>query len=576
MINFLLRGLRLLRTNPRLFVRRLAFLLRSPFRTLPAAHDASHRRGRIHASYQEWLVCRGRLEAGKTIREPVEEILLSVIMPVFNTEEALLEAAIQSVIDQSYPHWELCIADDASSHPRVRQLLESRVQTDTRIRVLYREQRGHIAAASNSALEIARGSFVVLLDHDDVLAPDALAELACVIEAEPAVDLIYTDEDKLELDGERAEPFFKPAWSPTLLQTCNYVTHLAALRHSIVVEVGGFRHETVGSQDHDLFLRVAERARAVAHVPLVLYSWRKTETSTASASATKPYALRASRHALEDSVRRRRQDARVEPSHLNGIFFVRHHVPRGASVSLIVLGRGEDWRTTLDLDGFKVSEVARLDDNNGHEEALRNAQGDYLLWLDATAKPRSRESVLALLEHVQNPNTAVVGGRTVYRRILTLQGGVALGDGGQPFFVGAGLPELPQHNFYLNLTTLPREMSAVYLGCCGVRRSVWEELQGYRSDLPLPLAMTDFCLRALTRGYDNIYTPLAEYESAQSLKPMMSVEHHAWPWRDFVDPFWNPNMTPRTEDGLPFRCHGNREARIRQCSTSIGHRPVDT
>jgi glycosyltransferase involved in cell wall biosynthesis len=212
-------------------------------------------------------------------------------MPVHDPPARLLSAAIESVLAQTYPHWELCTTDDASSKPWVREILEQYAAADPRIKVIYREKSGHIATASNDALARATGEFIVPLDHDDLLARDALLELARVVDTCPTVDFLYSDEDKLEPNGTRVEPFFKPAWSPTLLTSCNYITHLAALRRSLVLDVGGFRSETVGSQDHDLFLRIAERAQAVAHIPLVLYSWRKSRASAASSSTAKPYAI---------------------------------------------------------------------------------------------------------------------------------------------------------------------------------------------------------------------------------------------------------------------------------------------
>jgi glycosyltransferase involved in cell wall biosynthesis len=224
-------------------------------------------------------------------------------MPVHNPPETVLDEAIASVLVQTYPHWECCIADDASTEPHVRIVLERYVALDPRVRVVYRPQSGHIAAASNSALDLARGEFVVLLDHDDRLAPEALGAIAEVVAGEPLVDLIYSDEDKLDPAGRRVTPFFKPAWSPALLLSCNYVTHLAAARRELVAEVGGFRTETVGSQDHDLFLRLGERARAVAHIPRILYSWRMVAGSTAAASSAKPYTVVAARRALAGALR---------------------------------------------------------------------------------------------------------------------------------------------------------------------------------------------------------------------------------------------------------------------------------
>ncbi|GAC1507320.1 MAG: hypothetical protein NVS2B16_02380 [Chloroflexota bacterium] len=502
--------------------------------------------------------------------------LISVVMPVYNAEQKVLEAAIQSVVDQTYACWELCIADDASSAPHIRPVLKRYAHADTRVRIAYRETQGHIAEASNSALDIARGEFVVLLDHDDLLTPDALMHVALVVQSHPIVDFIYSDEDKLDFNDERVEVFFKPAWSPTLLESCNYITHLAALRRSLVIEVGGFRHATIGSQDHDLFLRVAERARAVAHIPLVLYSWRKSATSTAAASTAKPYAMTATHRALQDSIDRRNLAAELAPSHLNGLFHLRRVLPQPAPVSLVVVGPGDEWRRVLGLDGIEIQDMTHLDSTPRARKvsrsdpprvpAIDDLNGRYLIWIDGQMSASNVDSVLALLEQLQNPRVGVVGGCTVQRRGgAILQAGITIGNGGQPAYAYSGLLPVPQPNFYLNLKDLPHEVSAVHVGCCAMLRSTWQALNGWNEALPASLAMVDLCLRSLEYGYDNVYTPLAVYRSRQPLPPLPQVERYDWAWQGYVDPFWNPNLTPTTGDGLPFRCHGDRHARVREC-----------
>ena len=198
------------------------------------------------------------LRLGMLTQTPV----FSILMPVFNTEPAELEAAIQSVLDQTYRHWELCIADDGSSKPQIREILERAAKSDERIGVFYRDQQGGISAAGNSAWEMAKGDFITFLDHDDTLSPNALAYVAQFTDSHPDVDLIYSDEDKLDPKGRRYEPFFKPDWSPDLLLSENYLCHLLVLRSDLAHKIGGFRRDCDGSQDYDLILQATQTAGA--------------------------------------------------------------------------------------------------------------------------------------------------------------------------------------------------------------------------------------------------------------------------------------------------------------------------
>lgn len=575
------RALRLLSINPHLFARRVAAIL-SMFMSDPAASAGAvratrKRRVEIERGYQVWLAERAASPPASAGRGP----LLSIIMPVYNTDERLLEETIQSVRRQTYARWELCIADDASTVPGIRPLLENHERADSRIRVSYRQATGHISAASNSALTLAGGEFVVLLDHDDLLSPDALAVIAGAANEDPRIDFIYSDEDKIDEEGKRSQPFFKPAWSPTLLSTCNYITHLSAIRRSLVLDVGGFRDEMVGSQDHDLFLRVTERARMIAHIPDVLYSWRMTPDSTSRTPTAKPYALNAAKRALEDAVGRRGLPAVVQETHLSGIFQLRRRLPRRPRVSLIVLGNGDNWRETLQYDELDVCDVVLLDGTQVEPAALHTpvaaeigaCTGDYLVFLDASFRPGGAQSITSMLEHLQDDQIAITGGTTRRLNGDILQAGLTLGDLGQPFYAYASLSMLPQPNFYLNLKDLPHEVAAVYAGCCAMRHETWRRLEGWNGDLPPVLAMSDLCLRALRDNYAIIYTPLAHFECSDELAGIPSVRLFDWAWGEFHDPFWNPNMNPSSADGLPFRRGASDGVRTRHCARIPATRP---
>lgn len=540
-----------------------------PRRGLRLMKKMHERDSRVEERYTDWLGSAAPNRPAPVAAGP----LLSVLLPVHDPPAEVFAAALESVLAQTYPHWELCIADDASTQPHVRATIERFAARDPRVRMVFRPRPGHIAAATNSALAIARGEFVALLDHDDLLMPDALAAIAEVVAAEPLVDWVYSDEDKLSEQGVRVAPFFKPAWSPTLLLSCNYVTHLAAARRVLVEAIGGFHSSTVGSQDYDLFLRLAERARAVAHLPRQLYSWRIVPGSTAGVASAKPYALIATRRALGHALARRRLAARLEPSHLNGLFVTRHRPPGRVAVSLVVVGQGSAWRAALRARGIVVRDVTHLPlaegDRPTHRpgdpplrESIAAPRGEYLIFIDAAARPQGR-AIESLLAQLRYPAVGVVGGET-FAEGTVAQAGIVIGAGGQPRHAYAGIATLPTRDFYLNLKDLAREVSATTLGASAIRRETWAELGGFRAGLPPALAWVDLCLRASEgAGYAVIFTPLARFDRRAALPALPGVADTDWPWREYDDPFWNPNFDPDATDGLPYRHPEGPRARIR-------------
>jgi hypothetical protein len=220
------------------------------------------------------------------IRREINELpykpLISILLPVYNTDEIWLRRCLDSVLAQLYPHWELCIADDASTAKDIRRVLEKYRARDKRIRVVFREVNGHISAASNSALSMAIGDYIALLDHDDVLTPDALYEIASLVNQQPEADMIYSDEDKIDVQGRRHSPFFKPDWSPDTFLSLMYTCHLGVYRTALVRHIGGFREGFEGSQDYDLVLRLTEHTERICHIPKVLYHWRSIPESSAA------------------------------------------------------------------------------------------------------------------------------------------------------------------------------------------------------------------------------------------------------------------------------------------------------
>ena len=522
--------------------------------------------------------------------------LLSVVMPVYETPERWLRAAIASVRRQRYPHWELCIADDASKSPHVRAVLEEAARLEPRIRITMREENGHIPAASNSALALAAGEFIVLLDHDDELSEHALFVLAREICAHPDVDLIYSDEDKLDERGEHYDPFFKPDWNPDLFLSQNYVAHLCALRASRVREVGGFREGFEGSQDYDLYLRVIGDAGRVRHVPHVLYHWRAIEGSTARETAAKSYAETSARRALQEHLDRR--GARVQPGQLPTTYRVRWPIPEPAPlVSLIIPTRNGRAllepciESLLRKTRYRPFEILVVDNQSTEPDAL-----DYLRSLERRAAARvlrydkpfnfsainnfaagqAAGTLLGLLNndlevfeegwleemvsHALRPEIGAVGARLLYSDRTLQHGGVILGIGGIAGHAHKHLPSAAPG--YFSRAQLTQDLSAVTAACLVVRRSTFLDVGGLDEGLPVAFNDIDFCLRLRQSGLRNLWTPYAtllHHESksrgaedtrqkrARFLRESATMEER-WGASLRQDPAYNPNLTLDAEN----------------------------
>ncbi|HCO04551.1 MAG TPA: glycosyl transferase family 2, partial [Enterococcus faecalis] len=296
---------------------------------------------RNQASYPNWLARNEVLDIEAMTQEIATfhyQPKISIAMPVYNVEEKWLRLCIDSILNQVYTNWELCMADDASTDPNVKKILTEYQQLDERIRVVFREQNGHISEATNSALAIATGEFVALLDNDDELAINAFYEVVKVLNENPELDLIYSDEDKIDMDGNRSDPAFKPDWSPDLLLGTNYISHLGVYRRSILEEIGGFRKGYEGSQDYDLVLRFIEKTtkERIKHIPKVLYYWRMLPTSTAVDQGSKGYAFEAGLRAVQDALVRRGINGHATHGAANGLYDVYYDIESEKLVSIII------------------------------------------------------------------------------------------------------------------------------------------------------------------------------------------------------------------------------------------------
>jgi GT2 family glycosyltransferase/SAM-dependent methyltransferase len=509
--------------------------------------------------------------------------VISVLTPVYDTDEVWLRKAIESVRAQIYPHWELCLVNDGSTRPHVKAILDEYAAAEPRVRVEHLSRNQGIAGASAHGLRLATGDYVALLDHDDELPPEALFEVVKRLNEDRDVDLIYTDEDKLEPDGQRVEPFFKPDWSPDLLLSMNYITHLSVFRRSLLEEIGGFRLGLDGSQDYDLLLRASERARRIAHIPQILYHWRKAPGSAAASTAAKPHAYEAARQAIESAVRRRGHEAQVNIV-LPGLYSVRYRLKDEPLISIIIPTR-DRWsllrecvRSIEEKTRYLRYEIIVLDNDSTDPEArqglsaiadrwrvhpcpgpfnfsaLNNfgaaqARGDYLVFLNNDTQVVEPDWLAAMLEQSQRPEVGAVGARLHYPDGRIQHAGLVLGVGGVADHAFKGLPG---NSFtYFAFASVVRNVSAVTAACMMVPRAAFEEVKGFDERLQVALNDVDLCLRLRQRGYLIVYTPhalLYHHESGTrgGLHPPGDEELVWTVWGDLIrkgDPYYNPNLT---------------------------------
>lgn len=479
--------------------------------------------------------------------------LISILVPVYETPRDLLREMIDSVRAQCYEQWELCIADDGSASPHVRETLQHYAEADTRIKVAFRDCNGHISAASNTALELATGEWTALLDHDDVLRPNALLALACEINDHPEAELIYSDEDKLDLNGDRVDPFFKPDYSPELLLAQNYLNHLTAHRTANIRNVGGWRLGYEGSQDYDLNLRIIEQLdpATIRHIPQVLYHWRMTEGSTALAPQEKNYAAQTGLKAIAEHLARRAPDSRVDLL-ASGYYRVRHPTPHSMLVSLIIPTRDKAELLAQCVDSILLRSTypnyeILIVDNGSVEDATKQlfsrlvqdhrvrvlsydapfnysainnfaaaqANGDIIGLVNNDIEVITPDWLEEMVSWAARDDIGCVGAKLYYDNGMIQHAGVILGIGG---VAGHSHKYYPRESSgYFSRLVVHHNVSAVTAACLLVRRTVFEAVGGLDEELAVAFNDVDLCIKVQTKGYRNIFTPYAElfhHESA--------------------------------------------------------------
>ncbi|MEG4070575.1 glycosyltransferase [Microcoleus sp. Pol11C2] len=483
----------------------------------------------------------------KSCREPLPKI--SVVMPVYNPQIDFLESAIDSVINQVYPNWELCIADDCSTDFTVAENLKSWVQKDDRIHINFRTENGNISAATNSAAALATGDIILFLDNDDELTPDALGEVALYFASHPATDFLYSDDDKIDTKGRRFAPQFKPEWSPELLLSYMYLGHLCAVRRHIFEQIGGLRIGFEGSQDYDFALRATEISRHVAHLPLVLYHWRTAPGSTAISGAAKPASFSAGQKAIQDALNRRQINGNVA-QHAWAIkenlgIFAQDFPDNGPSVTIIIPTKNQlkllkACLDSLETTTYKNYQVAVIDNESDDHKTLeylkelkckvlplKNPGGkfsfaainnraaeqvdsEYVLFLNNDTEVINPRWLSQMVGYAQIPAVGAVGARLLYPDGRIQHAGVI--HGLHHGLAGHAFKLMNSENRgYLSQAMVTRNYSAVTAACMITPRQLFLELGGFdEENFAVAYNDADYGYRLLERGYRCVYCPDAE------------------------------------------------------------------
>jgi GT2 family glycosyltransferase len=557
--------------------------------------------GEDRRAYQQWLSWkREPVSIGGQSDTPTRKAatrskrrqtpLISVVVPVFKTPIWALERCVGSVLAQSFVDWELCLCDDASGESELTNSLQALARLDRRITVITSTSNGGISAATNAAVRATSGAFIAFLDHDDELAPRALAEIATVIGRDEQVDLIYTDEDKIDLSGERFDPYLKPEWSPDLLLSFAYMSHLTVIRRSLFSQLGGLRKEFDGSQDYDLTLRASEQARRIVHISEILYHWRSMPGSAASDSAgqqAKPWAYDAGRRAIEDALKRRDEPGTVSMlEEFPGRYHVRRSVTDRPLVSIVIPFRDEPallatcTRTLRESPGYDNFELILVDNDSALPEthalldelaaqpnvrilrapgpfnwaainnsAATESSGELLLFLNNDIEAEVPGWLDAMVGHAQRAEVGAVGARLLYPDGTIQHAGVVIGLGGIAGHVLRGLPG--NQPGYGSLAISTRDCSVVTGAAMMVRRDVFFEVGGFDETLAVAFNDVDFCLKLRQRGYLIVFSPLTElihHESKSRGHTDDAVENKLMltRWRDVMvdgDPYHNRHLS---------------------------------
>lgn len=550
--------------------------------------------------YQEWYEKNKPSEeelARQRKKKWKDPVVISVLVPAYRTPEVFLKQMMESVLLQTYPYLELCIADGSGTDDSVENVVKEYQKKDPRVCYRRLEKNEGIAGNTNAAIEMASGEYLALFDHDDLLSPNALFEVASAIEKEKA-DVIYTDEDKVTSDlKEHFQPHFKPDFNPDLLCANNYICHLFVVKRSLALKLGGQDPAYDGAQDYDFIFRCTENAEKIVHVAKILYHWRVHQASTADNPSSKLYAFDAGKRAIEAHLAR--IGAKAEVSHTKdlGFYRVKYQVHGNPMVSIVIPNKDEKetlkkclesiWKKTSysnyeiilvennsttqeirdyykELDGKKRVRVVYWDKEFNYS-AINNfgisyAKGEYILCLNNDITVISPDWLEELLANCQRPEVGIVGARLYYPDNTIQHAGIVLGMGGCAGSLFVGLAR--SRGGYLHKAALQQDLSAVTAACFMVKKEVFEKVGGFEEKLAVAFNDVDFCLKVRHAGYLVVYDPYAElyhhesktrgYENTEAKKRRFQeeIEYMRCHWMPDIlrDPYYNENLSLKASD----------------------------
>ena len=550
--------------------------------------------------YQEWYE-KHKLSEEELARQRKKKwkdpVVISVLVPAYRTPEAFLKQMMESVLLQTYPYLELCIADGSGTDDSVEKVVKEYQKKDPRVRYRRLEKNEGIAGNTNAAIEMASGDYLALFDHDDLLSPNALFEVASAIEKEKA-DVIYTDEDKVTSDlKEHFQPHFKPDFNPDLLCANNYICHLFVVKRSLALKLGGQDPAYDGAQDYDFIFRCTENAEKIVHVAKILYHWRVHQASTADNPSSKLYAFDAGKRAIEAHLAR--IGAKAEVSHTKdlGFYRVKYQVQGNPLVSIVIPNKDEKetlkkclesiWKKTSysnyeiilvennsttqeirdyykELDGKERVRVVYWDKEFNYSAinnfGISHAKGEYILCLNNDITVISPDWMEELLANCQRPEVGIVGARLYYPDNTIQHAGIVLGMGGCAGSLFVGLAR--SRGGYLHKAALQQDLSAVTAACFMVKKEVFEKAGGFEEKLAVAFNDVDFCLKVRHAGYLVVYDPYAElyhhesktrgYENTEAKKRRFQeeIEYMRCHWMPDIlrDPYYNENLSLKASD----------------------------
>ena len=518
-------------------------------------------------------------------------VLLSIIVPMYNTKEQFLSELVDSLKAQTYSNWELCLADGSEIKA---EYIDKIISGDGRIKYKHLEKNMQIAGNTNEAIKMATGSYAVLLDHDDTLTPFALYEIVKAIDNNKDIDFIYSDEDKIDLNGRRYDPHFKPDFSPFLLRSYNYITHIAVIKMSLLNEIGGEKDGYNGAQDYDLFFRIIEKTDKIYHIPRILYHWRVHEASTAGSASAKTYAYESGKRAIEDHLKRMNIAGVVSHEQALGLYRVKYELKNHPKISIIIPNKDskKDLKKCIEsilkkstYDNFEII----IAENNSskqstfdyyellkkeHENikvvyieekgfnfskinnlAVKQAKGEYLLFLNNDIKVITPDFLEEMLSISSQDGVGIVGAKLIYPDHRIQHAGVVIGIGG----IAGHINKLIDQNevgYYARASVI-NNYSAVTAACMMVKKKVFEEAGGFTEELAVAFNDIDFCLKVRNLNLQVVYTPYAKLyhfesktrgleDTEEKIKRFEGeVKYFKEKWKDILkkgDPYFNPNF----------------------------------